>query len=227
MAIIFHFWFSSLACFVPVAMYSAFKITFSAFLIVSSREKRREMLRKNLILIAAIINIISTVLLFFFPIGFTGYSSTVEERAMINLFIIIASLITYIPGIVSFGVVFFIYGYKNRRKIGNYLMYSGLFWLIFTIWASISLFSPFSNTPQLPMILENLSIFNPPGPLVAVITIQILAIGSWFSVLANIFLLIHAFLDKDRMLKIAGLIYFVWHATIGLSFILQYLSMYL
>lgn len=225
MAIIFHFWFSSLAYFVPIAMYSAFRITFSVFLIVSSREKGRETLHKNLILIAAIINIVSTALLFFFPVGFSGYSTTEEEEAMIYLFIIIASLITYIPGIISFGVVFVIYGYKNRRQIGNHLMYSGLFWLIFTIWASVSLFSPFSNTSQLPMILDQ--VFNFPSFLVYSIMFQILAIGSWFSVLANIFLLIHAFLNKDQMLKIAGLIYFVWHATIGLSFIPLYFSIYL
>ena len=225
MAIIFHFWFSSLGHFVPIAMYSAYRITFSVFLIVSSRERSRETLHKNLLLIAAIINIVSTVLIFFFPIGSTAYSPTVEERALRNLFIIIASLITYIPGIISFGVVFFIYGYKNRRQIGNHLMYSGVFWLVFTIWASISLFSPFSNTPQLSMILDN--IFNLPSFLVYSIMFQILAIGSWFSVLANIFLLIHAFLNKDQMLKIAGLIYFVWHATIGLSFIPLSIMMFL
>lgn len=225
MAITFQFWFSSLEHFVPIAMYCAFRIAFSAFLIASSRDKGRETLHKNLMLLAAIINIVSTVLLFFFPIGSRAYSPTVEEEALRNLFIIIGSLITYIPSIISFGLVFFIYGYKNRRQIGNYLMYSGVFWLIFTKWASISLFSPFNNTPQLPMIID--LIFNLPSSLVYVISFQILAIGSWFSVLANFFLLIHAFLTKDRMLKIAGLIYFIWHATIGLSFIPLYFSIYL
>lgn len=225
MTIIFHYWFSSLAYFVPIAMFSAYKITFSAFLIVSSQEKGRETLHKNLLLIAAIINIVSTVLLFFFPIGSSGYSPTVEEKAIRNLFIIITSLITYVPGIISFGLIFFIYGYKNRRQIGNHLMYSGLFWLVFTIWASFSLFSPFSNTPQLPMILDQ--VFNFPSFLVYVILSQILTIGFWFSVLANIFLLIHAFLNKDQSLKIAGLIYFVWHATIGLSSIPFYIMMFL
>lgn len=223
MTIIFHFWFSSLAYFVPIAMYSAFRITFSAFLIVYSQEKGRETLHKNLILIAAIINIVSTVLLFFIPSGSTAYSPTVEERAMRNLFLIITSLITYIPSIISFGVVFFIYGYKNRRQIGNYLMYSGLFWLVFTIWASFSLFSPFNNMPQLPLILDD--ILNFPSILVYIIISQILTIGFWFSVLANIFLLIHAFLNKDQSLKIAGLIYFIWHATIGLSSIPLYIQL--
>ncbi len=73
-------------------MYSAFRITFSAFLIVYSQEKGRETLHKNLILIAAIINIVSTVLLFFIPSGSTAYSPTVEERAMRNLFLIITFL---------------------------------------------------------------------------------------------------------------------------------------
>ena len=225
MTIIFHYWFSSLAYFVPIAMFSAYKITFSAFLIVSSREKSRETLYKNLLLIAAIINIVSTVLLFFFPTGYATSSPTVEEKAIFYLFIIIPILITYVPSIFSFGIVFIIYGYKNRRQIGNYLMYSGLFWLVFTIWASFSLFSPFGGPPQLPLILND--ILNFPSFWAYVILSQILSIGFWFNVLANIFLLIHAFLNKDQSLKIAGLIYFIWYATIGLSIIPLYIEIFL
>lgn len=225
MAISFQFWFSSLGHFLPVAVFSAYKITFSAFLIVSGREKGREKIYKNLVLLAGIVNIVSTAALFFIPVGSTAYGATEEEIVLRNLIIILSSLITFIPGIISFGVVFSIYGYKNRRHIGNYLMYSGLFWLIFTIWASISISNPYSNVSFLPYILDD--IFNFPNFGVLLIMSQILAVGFWFNVLGNIFLLIHAFLNKDRRLKIAGLIYLTWYATIGLSSIPYYLSIYL
>ena len=225
MTIVFYYWFSSLMYFVPMATYTTYRITFSAFLIVASREKCRETLHRNRFLTAAIINIVSTVLLFFFPFGI-GYSGpTAEEMVMVILFIMVNSLITHIPGIISYGLVFFNYGHKNRRQIGNYLKYSGLFWLIFSIWASISLFSPFNNMSQLPWILD--TIFNFPTFLVIVVLQQILSIGNWFSVLANFFLLLHAFLNKDRTLKIAGFIHFIWQATIVLSFIPSYLWIYL
>lgn len=225
MTIVFYYWFSSLMYFVPMAMYTTYRITFSAFLIVASREKGRETLYRNRFLTAAIIIIVSTALLFFFPVGI-GYSSpTAEEMAIVVLFIMLNSLITHIPGIISYGLVFFNYGYKNRRQIGNYMTYSGLFWFIFSIWASISLFSPFNNMSQLPWILH--TVFDFPIFLVFGVLQQILSIGMWLSVLANIFLLLHAFLNKDRTLKIAGFIHFIWQATIVLSFIPSYLWMYL
>ncbi len=222
MTIIFHYWFSSFAYFFPVAVYSTFIFAFSAFLIIASREKEREMLHKKLLLIAAIINIVSTALLYFFPSSFTSYSATGEEEALIYLFIVITSLITYIPRIISFGIIFFIYGHKNRRQIGNYLMYSGLLWLIFAIWASISIFSPFGTAPQLPFILDR--ILNFPSMFVYIMLSQILSIGLWFGVLANVFLLIHAYSNNHKPLKIAGLIFFIWNATIGLSFIPTYIQ---
>lgn len=222
MTIVFHYWFSSFAHFIPIGVYSAFIIAFSAFLIIASREKDRKTVHNKLLLIAAIVNIVSTALLFFFPSGFTFSSPTAEEEALAYLLITIASLTTYIPRIFSFGIIFLIYGNKNRRQIGNFLMYSGLFWLIFAIWASISLFSPFGSVSNLLYVLQD--IINFPSVFVYIILNQILSIGHLFGVLANIFLLIHAYLNKDKSLKIAGFIYFISQAAIGLSFIPVYIS---
>jgi hypothetical protein len=203
-------------------MYSGYIIAFSAFLIIASRDEDREPQHSKLLLFAAIVNIISTALLYFFPSGFSYSSITTEERFLRTLLTIIPSLIIYIPNIFSFGIVFTFYGYKNRRQIGNYLMYSGLFWLVFTIWASVCIFSPYGSMPQLPFILDE--IVNFPHYFIPLIISQILLVGSGFDTLANIFLLIHAFLNKDKSLKIAGLIYFIGNATFGLSFIPTYIS---
>ncbi len=226
MTIIFHFWFSSFAYFLPLAMYTAYTIAFNVFLINASKEKDRETLHKNLLKIAAIVNIINTGILFFFPVGATTYSATEQERVILNVLIyIIPPLITFIPNIFSYGVVFLIYGYKNRTQIGNYLLYTGIFWLFFTTWASLSLFSPLGRVPYLPFLLND--IFNFPNPSIYMILVQILAVGYGFSSFANIFLLIHAFVNKDQSLKIAGLIFLIGNMTIGLSLIPSYISLWL
>ncbi|MFX1269917.1 MAG: hypothetical protein ACFFAK_18305, partial [Promethearchaeota archaeon] len=162
MTIIFHFWFNSFAYFLPLGMYSAYMIAFSVFLIIASKEKDRTTIFKNHLKYAAIVNFISIILLFFFPSGAYIWSPTNEEMMAVILFLdILPSLLTYIPRIYSFGIVFFAYGYKNRSVIKNYLMYTGIFWLIFTIWASITLFSPFFSISQLVFILDQ--VFNFPS----------------------------------------------------------------
>lgn len=226
MTIIFHFWFNSFAYFLPLGMYSAYMIAFSVFLIIASKDKDRTTVFKNHLKSAAIVNFISIILLFFFPIGATSFSPTDEEMMTLILFLyILPSLLTYIPKIYSFGIVFFVYGYKNRSLIKNYLMYTGIFWLIFTIWASITLFSPFASFSQLVYILDH--VFNFPSIYLYSILIQVFSFGGLFGALANIFLLIHAFVNNDSSLKIAGFIYFIGPATIGLSQIPLYIQMML
>ncbi|MFW9772400.1 MAG: hypothetical protein ACFFEO_09565, partial [Candidatus Thorarchaeota archaeon] len=216
--------FSSFAYFLPLGMYSAYMIAFSVFLIIASQEKERTTIFKNLLKSAAIVNLISITLLYFFPIGSTAYSPTEQELMLMYLLTgILPSLLTYIPKIYSFGIVFFIYGYKNRSLIKDYLKYTGIFWLIFTIWASITLFSPFASFSQLVYILDY--IYNLPSFYLYSILFQIFGIGGIFNSLAVIFLLIHAFVNSDSSLKIAGFIYFIGNATIGLSQIALYIQM--
>ncbi|MFX0026837.1 MAG: hypothetical protein ACFE8M_10510 [Candidatus Hermodarchaeota archaeon] len=224
MTIIFHFWFSSFAYFLPLGMYSAYMIAFSVFLIIASKEKERTTVFKNYLKSAAIVNFISIILLFFFPISAISYSPTDEETMTLILFLcILPSLLTYIPRIYSFGIVFFVYGYKNRSLIKNYLMYTGIFWLIFTIWASITLFSPFYSFSQLVYIFDLVFIF--PSIYLYSILIQVFSFGGIFGTFASIFLLIHAFVNNDSSLKIAGFIYFIGTATMGLSQIAFYIQM--
>jgi hypothetical protein len=104
-------------------------------------------------------------------------------------------------------------------------MYTGIFWLIFTIWASITLFSPFFNFSYLAYILQRTIIF--PSVYVYSILIHVFSIGGIFGALAVIFLLIHAFVNNDSSLKIAGFIYFIGTATIGLSQIAFYIQLML
>lgn len=216
MTIIFHFWFNSFASFLPLAMYSAYMIAFSIFLIIASQKKERAPILKILLKSAAIVNFISIISLFFIPISATSYSPTNEETMALILFLyILPSLLTYIPKVYSFGIVFFIYGYKNRSSIKNYLMYTGISWLIFTIWACITLFSPFSNVSNLVYILDR--VFNFPSFYLYSILFQIFSLGGIFNVLAILFLLIHAYVNNDSSLKVAGFIYFFGSLTIGLS----------
>jgi hypothetical protein len=225
MTITFFFWFESFGLFLPYAVYSANMILFSVFLILASLDNQRQAKYKFLLKIAGIINIITTVLIFFFPTGYSRTSSlTPEEQTLLyGLFYITPALITYIPRIFSFGVVFFIFGFKNRESNHNLLMYSGIMWLIYTFWASICLYSPLGNIPQLAYILLGSDLFY--DSYLLNILINVFGVGNLLNLLGTAFLLIHGFSKNDKNLKIGGFIYLLGNVAVSLSIIPYYIGM--
>lgn len=225
MTITFFFWFESFGLFLPYAIFNANMIAFSVFLILASMEKERQAKYKILLKVAGIVNIISTAMIFFFPIGYSGAGTlSPEEKILVyGFFYITPALITYIPRIFSFGVVFIIFGFKNRESNHNLLMYSGIMWLIYTIWASICLYFPIGSFPQLTYLLFNLDFFS--EPYLFNILHAVFGVGNLFNILGIAFLLIHSFSKKDEKLKIGGLIYLLGNTVLGLSIIPYYIEL--
>ncbi|TFG03699.1 MAG: hypothetical protein EU542_01235 [Promethearchaeota archaeon] len=226
MAIKIYFPFSSISYFVPYVIYGVYIIAFSVVLISASKEYKNENYNRNLLKIGAIINIISISVLFFIPIDFdiSGSIPNDQRKILTILVIVIPSLVAYLPRIFSFGIVFLVYGHKNQDRSGNYILFTGIFWLMYTIWAAFSLYPPFYNNPQLIFLMDY--IFNLYSELYILIVLQqLLAIGGFFSLLGSIFLLLHGFINKDQKLKIAGFIYIIGNLTVGLGFIPHYIEL--
>ncbi|MFX1279263.1 MAG: hypothetical protein ACFFA3_07585 [Promethearchaeota archaeon] len=131
------------------------------------------------------------------------------------------SLIFFIPRIFTFGIIFIIIGLKYKEQIDQFLMYSGIFWTIFSTYATICLYSPELFSPSLSQILELMGLikdFN------IYMSIQlVLGIGSIANIIAYIFFLIHSYMNHDKDLKIAGFIYIIGQLLMGLGLIPYYL----
>ena len=226
MAITFLFWFESFGLFLPYGIYNANIITFSVFLILASTENERQAKDKSFLKAAGIVNIVSAALIFFFPIGFSGPGTlSPEEKVLVYGIVYIApALITYIPRIFSFGIVFFILGFKNRDPKRKLLMYAGIMWLIYTIWASICLFSTFGLIPYLAYILSDFLgvAFE---PYLLSILLNIFGVGNLFYLLGTTFLLIYGYSENDLKLKIAGFVYLFGTIALSLSIIPYYFEM--
>lgn len=226
MTVIFHYWFESFGSFFPLVFYAGMMIAFSIFLIKAGLDIEGEPESKYnfLLIVAGAINIISAVFLFFFPSNFTIYSTiTPTERLVINwFFYILPALVSNIPRIFSFGVVFLVYGYGNGELRRKYLAYAGLSWLVYSILGSIVLINHFGITSLSRVLIGihgSIDMYY-----VANILDTIFGTVSIFNLLGIAFLLIHGFLENDKPLRIAGLIYFFGNALFGLSIIPYYIE---
>ena len=225
MAITLYFPFSSITNFIPYALYGAYLIIFSIFLILTNKQYSDDHQNSSLLKIAAIINFISVVALLFVPVGFSTSGSIPDDQRILFyiMFYTLPSLVAFVPRILSFGIIFLVYGYRNKERSGNYLLLSGIFWLIFTTWSALSLIVPYYNIPQLPSLM--LIIFPSIEIYSYLIFYQILGLGSIFGALGGIYLLIHSFINEDRNLKIAGFVYLVGTAIVSLGIIPQYIQL--
>ncbi|MFX1489604.1 MAG: hypothetical protein ACFFBI_10680 [Promethearchaeota archaeon] len=121
------------------------------------------------------------------------------------------------------GLIFVLIGRKYKEKIGRFLMYSGIFWAIYSTWASICLYMPDTPYPTLPNLLGFLGIFDFQ---VTYILQLILGIGSISNIIAYIFFMIHSYYNNDRNLKIAGFIYIIGQSLMVLGMIPYYISIW-
>ncbi|MFX1426120.1 MAG: hypothetical protein ACFFBE_06675 [Promethearchaeota archaeon] len=172
--------------------------------------------------ITSIFNIILVVLLLILPqISLIGPAPQIEEQIYTG-YNIFYSLIFFIPRIFTFGIIFIIIGLKYKEQIGPFLMYSGIFWTIFSTWAAICLYIPESFFPSLPQLLYTTGSI---AEFEIYISIQnALGVGSIANILAYIFFMIHSYINHDRDLKIAGFIYIIGRSLMGLGLIPYYLS---
>ncbi len=161
--------------------------------------------------------------MFFIPLVSLSTPYSQIEESIYVAYYIFRSLVFFIPRIFTMGLIFILIGRKYKEKIGRFLMYSGVFWTIYSIWAAIWLYTPEIPNPFLPSLLNFLGVLD--FPLYFVFQ-QVSSIGFVSNTIALIFFMIHGYSNNDRNLKIAGFIYIIGQSLMGLGMIPYYLSIF-
>ncbi|MFX1590185.1 MAG: hypothetical protein ACFFC1_18755 [Promethearchaeota archaeon] len=216
MSIRIYFVFVSFEQFLPAVLFSLYLIVFNVFLLRSSLENEREFPYFSRLKTTSIINIVLAGVIFFLPyLSISTPYIGIEEAVFIAYSYIFRSLIYTIPQIFTMGVILFVIGSKYKSQIGPFLMYCGIFWMVFFTWASISLYYPQYENILLPPLLNIVNIIT---EIEELITIEIvLGLGFIFNILGYIFFMIHSYSNSDKNLKIAGFAYIIGAALMGLG----------
>jgi hypothetical protein len=209
--------------FLPFLLNSLVIAMMSMFLYFFGKEKERSLPDTRYLELSAILNLLSIIFLFFIPYPYslsTPISS--HDRLIYYGLAILRSLIYTISRLISLGLIIFIIGYNHREQFGNYLMISGLSWLIFFTFLAVSLPDSEFRMPLLPTLLypgyRGLCEFN--------IFLSIYAITNLFDPLGYVFLIVHGFKNNHQKLKLAGFIYVIGHYLAYLGYIPYYVNLF-
>jgi hypothetical protein len=132
-----------------------------------------------------------------------------------------ALLFQMIPNLVSltiFGVLFLFLGVKNKQNYGRFLMFSGIFWIVFGI---------ISILQHSMILLTHMHIYIFPYE-VYVSIIHVWTIGSVLTVISSVFFLIYAIKIKVKILLASSIMLLIASTFSTLGLILDLIStMYL
>lgn len=195
-------------------------IIFNIFLFRASLKNQRDYPLFSNLKITSIINFILAAILLFIPsVSISTPYSEIEERIFIGI-VVFRSLIFNITLAFTMGVIIFLIGYKYKSQLGPYLMYSGISWMIYFIYASI-LLNGFD--PSIPGITSLLVFTGVIEACQYLILNSLLGIGVVFGMFGVIFLLVHAFSHKDKNLILVGVTYLISAFLVNLGSIPSYL----
>lgn len=207
--------------FLPVFLESLFIILVSIFLYFFGQEKEREFPDARYLKFGLILNFIAIIFLFLIP---SPYSMTTpissKDRIIFYGLAIVRSLIFTLSRLISLGLIILIIGYNHREQLGDYLMISGLSWLIFFIFQAILLPLPEYSGGLLPSLLYP-DIIN---WCESVLFYPIYGVTNLFNSLGVIFLIVHAYKTNNQNLKLAGFIYVIMGSMISLGYIPFYIE---
>ena len=206
-------------------MFSTYFILFNVFILLSSKENKREFQDFSRLKVTSVVNIILPGALFFIPNAtLSSPYSQMEELLFFGIYLLRSSIF-FIPLIYTMGLIFFFIGTRHKEQFGNFLKYSGLAWTFYSIWAAIFLYNPELPSPFLFPLLRFMGILN--YPFDHVIQIILSAIGSIGNIFGYIFFMVHAYFNKDKNLKIAGFVYIIGQSLMILGMIPFYISVWL
>lgn len=224
MTLRFYFFFTSFEQFLPVALVSLYLILFNAFLFRSSLENEREFPYFSRLKTTSIINIVLAGVLFLLPNMSISTPFLGIEEAVFIAYYIIRCLIYIIPQIFTIGLILFFIGSKYKSQMGPFLMYSGIFWMIFFTWASISLYDPLYGNIGLAYLLMVVDVITKTG---VDFTFQlVLGLGFILNIVGYIFFMVHSYSNKDKNLIIAGFAYIIGPFIRNLGMIPYYLILF-
>ena len=200
MTLVFSFIdFSTLLFIIPITS-SIIAIVYNLFIIKSGKNQPPEVNASKYLIYLGIINIIFIVLSFLIP-DLSLKSPYNETETQIYLaYNVFRGLLFSVPSLITYGVIFLIFGLKNRQQIKSYIMISGILWIIYYSVNVIVL------NGELFYILFVLFAFD-----ILTITTIFMIVGSffWLLFIGFILLIVHGFKNNDNNMKYAGLVYFL------------------
>lgn len=203
MTLVFSFIdFSTLLFIVPITS-SIIAIIYNIFFIQSGRKQSPEVYASKYLIYLGITNISFIVLSFLIPDLLLRSPYNDVETQIYLAYNVFRGLLFSIPSLITYGVIFFIFGLKNRHQLKSYIMISGILW---TIYYSVNVIVLNGELFNLLFVLFGFDVST-------VATIFIIA-GSffWLLFIGFILLIVHGFKNNDNNMKYAGLVYILGFA---------------
>lgn len=182
---------------------SIIAIIYNIFFIQSGKKQSPEVHASKYLIYLGITNISFIVLSFLIPdlLLKSPYNGT--ETQIFLIYNIFRGLLFSVPSLITYGVIFLIFGLKNRQQLKSYIMISGILWIIYYSVNVIVL------NGELYMILFQLTAID-----ILTLTSIFIIVGSffWLLLIGFILLIIHGFKNNDNNMKYAGLVYILGFA---------------
>jgi len=204
MTLIFSFIdFSTFLFIVPITS-SIIAIIYNMFFILSGKNQPSEVNDSKYLIYLGITNISFIFLSFLIPDLLLRSPYNEVETQIYLAYNVFRGLLFSVPSLITYGVIFLIFGLKNRQRFKSYIMISGILWIIYYSVNAIVL------NGELYMILFQLTAID-------ILTItSIFIIVSFFLMfllsIGFILLIVHGFKNNDNNMKYAGFVYFLGFA---------------
>ena len=203
MTLVFSFIdFSTLLFIIPITS-SIIAIIYNIFFIQSGKKQSPEVNASKYLIYLGITNIIFVVLSFLIPDLLLKSPYNEVETQIYIAYNVFRGLLFSVLSLITYGVIFLMFGLKNQQRIKSYLMISGILWIIYYSVNVIVL------NGELYMILFQLSGVN--NWMLTTISIIVISFG-WLLLIGFILLIVHGFENNDNNMIFAGLVYILGSA---------------
>lgn len=199
MDIDFVFPFGNLDMFLVNLIPSLSLILFNILIIFALKKKKNEYSSSNLLFKSSLITLFFLIGFIFFLPGFVATDISEEEVIILANITTLLHTIYYVPIIITQGIVFSIFGSRNKDQYKSYLMMTGILLLVYYMWGYIN------------FLLINYSVFNYTNPFNILFLLVMRYIFLGVILAAYCFLIIHGILYNDLIINLTGIILIALH----------------
>lgn len=198
MTIVFSFIEFSMLHYITITS-SIIAIIYNIFFIQSGRKQSPEVHASKYLIYLGITNISFIVLSFLIPDLLLSSPFNEVETQIYLAYNVFRGLLFSIPSLITYGVIFLIFGLKNRQQLKSYIMISGILWIIYYSVNVIVLNGELYTI----LFLSGLGVWT-----LTTIFIIVSSFG-WLVLIGFILLIVHGFKNNDSNMIYAGLVYFI------------------
>lgn len=198
MTIVFSFIEFSMLNYITITS-SIIAIIYNIFFIQSGRKQSPEVHASKYLIYLGITNISFIVLSFLIPDLLLSSPFNEVETQIYLAYNVFRGLLFSIPSLITYGVIFLIFGLKNRQQLKSYIMISGILWIIYYSVNVIVLNGELYTI----LFLSGLGVWT-----LTTIFIIVSSFG-WLLLIGFILLIVHGFKNNDSNMIYAGLVYFI------------------